>query len=65
MPSMIHDQFQKDIRRVSQRLFLGQTLADTQGFGTVSVDYKRLAKSGWFLDQLLQMSAARADNSLG
>lgn len=51
--------------QLSQRLFLGQTLADTQGFGTVSADYKRLAKQGWALDQLLHMAAVRTDASLG
>lgn len=64
MPSAHQNLFQEDLRQLSHRLFLGQTLADTLGFGTVSADYKRIAKQGWFLDQLLDMSSARSDNSL-
>ena len=65
MKSTTQNTCSTDLTQLSQWLFLGQTLADTQGFGTVSADYKRLAKQGWSLDQLLHMSAVRAENSLG
>ena len=65
MPATANNHGQADFPQLSQCLFLGQTLADTQGFGTVSADYQRPAKQGWSVDQLLHMAAVRAAATLG
>lgn len=52
---------QRDLTDLSQRLHLGRTLESAYGAGTMSPDHKRAnSRSGWTLEQLLQMSEAKS-----
>ncbi|RZM76504.1 hypothetical protein [Leptolyngbya iicbica] len=50
--------------QLAHSLFLGRTLADTYGFGTVTADYLRVPQQNWTLDQLLLLSSARSSTTL-
>ena len=55
---------QADFVRLAHHLFLGRTLEDTYGFGTVTADHVRVPQRNWTLEQLVLMSNARSSNSL-
>ena len=51
--------------QLTDRLFLGQVLAGTDSFNGVTPVIDPAKPAGWTSHQLLQMSAARGQNSLG
>jgi len=50
--------------QLSDRLFLGQVLAETYGFNCAMPAVAPRESAGWTSHQLLKMSAARGQNSL-
>jgi len=51
----------QDLAEIARRLHLGRTMENAHGAGAMSPDAHRdHARSGWTVEQLLQMSAAKA-----
>jgi len=64
MQVMTSNLSQADFVQLAHRLFLGRTLEDTYGFGTVTADYVRVPQQNWTLDQLLLLSSAKSSTTL-
>ena len=51
----------RDLSELSRHLHLGRVLEEAHGAGMMTADHKRAhTRSGWSLEQLLQMSEAKS-----